>query len=239
MQWNDYALRLAAALLLGCIVGFERQYHHRMAGLRTNALVALGSASFVMMGSLLPGGEGAARIAAQIVTGIGFLGGGVILREGLNIRGLNTAATIWCSAAIGSMCGAGLFEFAGMSAVGVLAANIILRPLAAKLGTLEKFQAEREIIYRFQCACLLSDESHVRELLLEACKASGMKMTQLDSKRDRAMDRAEVVAHVQTISRRDQAIEEVAKRLTSEPAVVSISWQVMSELDIEDSTIGA
>jgi len=239
MDWTDYAIRLAAAMLFGCVIGFERQYHHRMAGLRTNALVALGSASFVMMGALLPGAEGASRVASQVVTGIGFLGGGVILREGLNIRGLNTAATIWCSAAIGSMCGAGQIPFAAMSAFGVLAANVVLRPLAVRLSTIRLLQAEREIIYRFACGCAIHDEARIRALLLEAFQNAGSKVTQVESKRDRGTERSEVIAHVQTVERRDQEMEAVAQRMSGEPAILAISWQVMSELDIEDSTVGA
>src|SRR5260370_15426531 len=94
-----FLLRLLVALVLGALIGIERAWHHRMAGPRTNALVASGSAAFFMMGVFV-GGDGAARIAAQIVSGIGFLGAGVILKEGANVRGLNTAATIWCSSAI-------------------------------------------------------------------------------------------------------------------------------------------
>ena len=98
-----FLARVLEALFLGCVIWAERQRHHRMAGLRTNALVATGSCLFVSVVGLVPGLEsGSDRIAAQVVSGIGFLGAGVIMRDGLNVRGLNTAATLWCSAAVES-----------------------------------------------------------------------------------------------------------------------------------------
>src|SRR5699024_7419681 len=102
-----YILRLGAAFLLGCIIGFERQLQQKSAGLRTNTLVAIGAASYVLLSidlhSLSGGDPG--RITAQIVTGIGFIGAGVIMKEGFDVRGLNTAATIWCSASVGTYAG--------------------------------------------------------------------------------------------------------------------------------------
>src|SRR5215468_2758295 len=100
-------LNLAVALGLSATIGFERQWRNRLAGLRTNTLVALGAASFVIFEQLIPGESSPTRVAAQVVSGIGFLGAGLIFREGLSVRGLNTAATLWCSAAIGVIAGAG------------------------------------------------------------------------------------------------------------------------------------
>jgi putative Mg2+ transporter-C (MgtC) family protein len=102
MVWTDFTLRLMGAFTLGSAIGLERQWRQRMAGLRTTALVSTGASLFVMLSVLTPGDASPTRVAAQIVSGIGFLCGGVILRDGASIRGLNTAATIWCAAAIGS-----------------------------------------------------------------------------------------------------------------------------------------
>jgi putative Mg2+ transporter-C (MgtC) family protein len=97
-------MRLVLALVFGCVIGFERQLRQRLAGMRTNTLVSVGSALFVLMGMMTPGDGSPTRIAAQVASGIGFLGAGVIIRHGLNVRGLNTAATLWCSAAVGILC---------------------------------------------------------------------------------------------------------------------------------------
>ena len=97
MTWLDFTIRLTVAFLLGSVIGLERQWRQRMAGLRTNTLVCVGAALFVMLSTMTPGDSSPTRIAAQVVSGIGFLGGGVILKEGATIRGLNTAATLWCA----------------------------------------------------------------------------------------------------------------------------------------------
>src|ERR1700681_3098978 len=123
----EFTLRLALALLLGSIVGLERQYRQRMAGLRTNALVSVGAALFVMLAPLGSAGD-PTRIAAQVVSGIGFLAGGVIFREGLSVRGLNTAATLWATAAVGTLAGFGFLPQAAVGALTVMAANVLLRP---------------------------------------------------------------------------------------------------------------
>ena len=96
----DTLVSLTAAFILGGLIGFERQYRQRTAGLRTNVLVAVGAAIFIDMASRLGGAEGAVRVVAYVVSGIGFLGAGVIMREEGNVRGLNTAATLWASAAV-------------------------------------------------------------------------------------------------------------------------------------------
>ena len=129
MLWHHFAIRLGLALLLGAFIGAERQWRQRMAGLRTNSLVAGGAAMFVMLSALTSGADDSFRIAGQVVSGIGFLGAGVILRDGLNITGLNTAATLWCSAAIGTLAGYGMYGSALMGAIGVIATNVCLRPI--------------------------------------------------------------------------------------------------------------
>jgi putative Mg2+ transporter-C (MgtC) family protein len=104
-------LRLVLALLLGGAVGFERRWRGHVAGPHANALVAMGAALFMLLASGL-GSDGLAREAAQIAAGVGFLAGGVILRDGLKVRGLNTAATVWCTAAMGCIAGTGNYVLA-------------------------------------------------------------------------------------------------------------------------------
>lgn len=116
------ALRLIAAVLLGGFIGFERRWHGHAAGPHTNGLVCFGSALFVMTGAAL-GGDSLGRVIAQVATGVGFLAGGVILRDGLRVRGLNTAATVWCVAAIGVFAGMGQLTLAILSTLIVVAAN--------------------------------------------------------------------------------------------------------------------
>jgi putative Mg2+ transporter-C (MgtC) family protein len=117
---------LVAAALLGAAIGLERQLRGHPAGLHTNALVALGSAAFVIAGTLAGDPTGAARVAGQVVTGIGFLCAGVIIHQGATIRGINTAATVWCACSVGVLAGLGLTLWAILVAVLVALANVLL-----------------------------------------------------------------------------------------------------------------
>ena len=127
---QQFEFRLALALALGAVLGLERQLHHRSAGTRTNALVALGSALFVLTAQNIIGDSAApGRVVGQIVTGIGFLGAGAILREGTTVIGLTTAATVWCAAGIGMLAGLGNWYEACLGTLFILAANVLLRPL--------------------------------------------------------------------------------------------------------------
>lgn len=145
----DFALRVAAALTLGAMIGAERQLRQRMAGLRTNALVSVGASLFVMVSVLEGDSAGHMRIAAQVVSGIGFLGAGVIMREGMTVRGLNTAATLWCSAAIGILCGLG-FALEAAIGTGFVLANLVLRATWRSAST--RMAAKRGIEMRASTA---------------------------------------------------------------------------------------
>ncbi|MES2478646.1 MAG: MgtC/SapB family protein [Bacteroidota bacterium] len=126
----DFGLRICCALLCGLAIGFERQWHHKSAGLRTNTLVAVGSALFVILSTQLIKGEAdPTRVLGQVVTGVGFLGAGIIYKEGLNIHGLTTAATIWCSSAIGCLAAVGYFRETFMATGIILFINALLLPL--------------------------------------------------------------------------------------------------------------
>src|SRR5271169_3452526 len=107
-EFIDSLVSLFAAFVLGTLIGAERQYRQRSGGLRTNVLVAVGAAAFVDIGMHLNGNAGATQVIAYVVSGVGFLGAGVIMKEGKNVWGLNTAATLWCSAAVGACAGANL-----------------------------------------------------------------------------------------------------------------------------------
>jgi putative Mg2+ transporter-C (MgtC) family protein len=127
----DLLVRVGLALLLGIAIGMERQWRSRMAGLQTMALVSMGSALFTIMGAYdFPTQGDRNRVAASIVTGIGFLGAGVIVKEGLRPFGLNTAATLWATAAVGALCGVWMWREAVVGAFLVVAGNGLLYPLS-------------------------------------------------------------------------------------------------------------
>jgi putative Mg2+ transporter-C (MgtC) family protein len=150
LNWDESLLRLALAAVLGGLIGVERELREREAGLRTHLLVALGSALFTIVGAygfhdFLESGESVVRadptrIAAQIVTGIGFLGAGAIIRQGFSVRGLTTAATLWVVAAVGLAAGAGYYSAAVITTALVLIALYPLRILAYQI--LRRFRVE-------------------------------------------------------------------------------------------------
>ncbi|MEG2102851.1 MgtC/SapB family protein [Flavobacterium sp. FlaQc-28] len=132
MSTTEFLTRLAAATLAGLIIGFERQWHHKETGLKTNTLVAIGAATFVLLSINVSGTASnidVTRITAQVVMGVGFLGAGVIFREGDNVHGLNSAATIWCSAAIGCIAASGYFAEALICTLTVIIINTAIEPI--------------------------------------------------------------------------------------------------------------
>nr|WP_321453667.1 MgtC/SapB family protein [uncultured Carboxylicivirga sp.] len=144
MSIQDFILRMGLALAGGLIIGFERGWHHKSAGLRTNTLVAIGSALYVMLSINLTHDQGdVTRIVAQVVSGIGFLGAGIIFKEGLNVHGLTTAATVWCSSAIGCFAAAGYYLETIIGIVFILIINNLLMPLDKKLAQRDKEKEEQ------------------------------------------------------------------------------------------------
>jgi putative Mg2+ transporter-C (MgtC) family protein len=237
MNWIDFTIRLLAALVFGGLIGLERQWRQRMTGLRTNGLVAVGSAIFVMLGGLMPGVDSQGRVASYIVSGIGFLGGGVILKDGFNIRGLNTAATLWCTAAVGTLAGLGYLVFAGIGASGVLLANLLLRPLAQRINRSPAESTEQEILYRFLCTCRAQDEAHIRALLLQNVGRTPLALIALHSSDHEGLDRVDVKAYLKTIGRKDEYLEQIVTRLSLEASVTAISWEVVSAVDADDPSL--
>ncbi len=145
LSLTDMLLRLGAAVLVGAIIGLERELMGKEAGIRTNLMVAGGAAIFTMVGITLPyivavgnladvvaRNSGFLTVIGNIVVGIGFLGAGVILHEGNKVRSLTTAATVWVVAGLGILCGIGLFAFAFLSAIGLALILFITRKIGVK-----------------------------------------------------------------------------------------------------------
>ena len=189
LGWDDNLFRLALAAALGGVIGFERELRDREAGLRTHMLVCLGSALFTIVSAygfhefLVSGDQvvraDPTRIAAQIVTGIGFLGAGAIIRQGVSVRGLTTAATLWVAAAIGIAAGAGYYPGAVLGTAVTLLALWPIRVLAYRV--LQEIRpTERSIVVELRA------EAKVAQLL-EMLEEQGAKIEhfQLEDDRDR------------------------------------------------------
>ncbi|WP_353112048.1 MgtC/SapB family protein [Microbacterium sp.] len=222
----DHVLRMIAGVGLGALVGLERQWRARTAGVRTNALVALGAALFVELGALAFDGPGAdpTRVAAQVVSGIGFLGAGVIMKQGASITGLNTAATLWASAAVGALSGSGMYLLAGTGTAVIMLANTLLRPLGRVLdrraGTTGREQPPAE--YRFVVQCPTEAETAVRSLVFDAVHRDGFTVLSIDA--EDVADGVRIAATILSAERNDAGIEEAIAEVIREPAVTAVRW---------------
>lgn len=213
-------INMLAAVLFGGIVGMERQARNRMAGVRTNALVALGAASFVTFAALFPGDVNTTRVAAQIISGVGFLGAGVIFRDGLNVHGLNTAATLWCSAAVGMFCGAGnLFLAMTLTAV-LLLVNLFLRPLINLIDGLLPNKPAGKASYRLTVGGAVDQQAHLRGVMLVQMKAADLGLSAVEEHR-LADGTVELIA---TVTAAEAQLTRAVAYLAAVPGVQRVDW---------------
>ena len=125
-NWLLLVTKIVLATALGYLIGMEREMHGKMVGSRTIALIAIGGALYVLMSPSIIGGDNS-RVVAQVVSGIGFLGAGIIFKDGDTIKGLTTAATVWCAAAIGCLCGCGMFAEAIFGTIAIMTVNVVFK----------------------------------------------------------------------------------------------------------------
>jgi putative Mg2+ transporter-C (MgtC) family protein len=226
MNLVTFGLDVAVALLLGVAIGTERQFHRHPAGLRTNALVCVGSALFVSLPRWIGGVEDPTRMASMVVSGLGFLGGGVILREGLSVKGLNTAATLWCSGAVGALTGAGFPLQALIGTVLILGINLGLRRPSLWIDARRALATDLETCYRLRVECEDNPSASIRTVLLRYIGDHDLLTVQGVS--TDGADRpgfVAVTAEVVALEQMDREIQEVMSRLSIEPGVRSVSWK--------------
>lgn len=222
------AMNLAVALGCGAVIGSERQVRQRMAGLRTNALVALGAAGFVIFSQLVPNEVSPTRVAAQVVSGIGFLGAGIIFRDGFNVHGLNTAATLWCSAAVGLVAGIGAWPFALLLTGCVVFVNLGLRPLVKFLKKHTKAGLPIARAFRTDLTCAAADEAAMRALILRHLPLHGLHLSELSATLAEGEVTLSAVAHGDGVT--DVAIEQAIARLGAEPGIRRLRWMPADEV---------
>lgn len=220
-------ISLVVAFVLGTLIGAERQYRQRTAGLRTAVLVAVGASAFVDLGMRLTGGEGATRTVAYVISGIGFLGAGVIMKEGMNVRGLNTAATLWCSAAVGAFAGADLPLEACFVTVAVLAGNTLLRPLVNLIDRIPIDESATEATYEVQVTVAADAAGPARDLLVERLEAADYPVggTEVEERGEEAVD---VIATLTATAVQAKDLDAVVADLEKRPEVRYATWSVQT-----------
>lgn len=232
MDFNTFLLGLLICFLLSFLLGLERQIRRRFIGLRTMILVAIGSYMFVSFSFLLTGYQAdATRIAAQVVAGIGFLGAGVIIKDSdRKIRGLTTAATLWCDASIGVLCAGGFIKEAIVAALIVLFANIILRQINMLINN--KIEDK--------------NTSETFLIVFKDCKDKTNKMmeyiTTIDDKND-YIDSIEYKVENDLISlevcirkNKDSLIDKYVNKIVTNFNISKYEYKKISEVKIDDDT---
>ena len=223
------ALHMFTALVCGAVIGSERQVRQRMAGLRTNALVSLGAAGFVIFSGLFPDEVSHTRVAAQIVSGIGFLGAGIIFRDGFNIHGLNTAATLWCSAGVGMMAGAGAWDLALLLTGMVVFVNLGLRPLVKWLKRHTRAGIPLSRGYRVIVTVAEAEEALARSLMLRTLTIGGLHLSEIGLAPGEDGRGLDVSATVTAEGVGEIGLEQAVQRLAAEPGLLKVRWQSLDE----------
>ena len=230
---TEFLVRALVALALSSLIGFERQWTRHPAGI-TNILVCIGSFFFTSFSfifttdPLLKDIRDITRVAAQVVTGIGFLGAGVIMRQGLNIKGLNTAATMWCAGAIGVLCAHGTIARPIIGTVVILLINVFLRPIARRIRE-KRFTAvqddnDEEKVYVIRVSCYQDNEYHVRALLMQMVAAETIILRDITST-DTDDDRIKIKATIVCEGNQELEIEKMISRISVEEGVLSAGWK--------------
>jgi len=226
----DTLFSLAVAFVLGMLIGAERQYRLRNAGLRTNVLVAVASAAFVDLAMHLKGVEGAVHVIAYVVSGIGFLGAGVIMKEGMNVRGLNTAATLWSSAAVGCCAGADMAAQALALTVFVIAGNTLLRPLVNAINRIPFDERSSEATYSVRLTAGSASADRLRDQLTDKLAAANYPVAEVEVETaEHADDKVEITATLVSTAVDPAEIEAVVADLGRQPGVDYATWETSTK----------
>ncbi|MGB3523695.1 MgtC/SapB family protein [Mycobacterium sp. SMC-14] len=218
----EFTLRLAVGLGCGALIGLERQWRARMAGLRTNALVAAGATLFVLYAVAVE--PSSTRVASYVVSGVGFLGGGVILREGFNVRGLNTAATLWCSAAVGVLAAAGFLAFSLIGTGAIVGTHLLLRPLGRLIDRDQHVEEdEPQSPYEVQVICRPKSEKYLRAQIVQHTASNDLILRGIHTVRA-GEDNIALTASMLSDSRAPDRLERLVGELSLQPGVYAVQW---------------
>ncbi|WP_421845641.1 MgtC/SapB family protein [Mycobacterium sp.] len=231
----DFALRLAVGVGCGALIGLERQWRARMAGLRTNALVATGATLFVLYAAVTED-TSPTRVASYVVSGIGFLGGGVILREGFNVRGLNTAATLWCSAAVGVLAASGHLVFALIATGTVVAIHLLGRPLG-RLIDHDNVGEEDEGLrpYRVHVICRPKSAKYARAQIVQHTTSNDITLRGIHTGQASG-DNIALTAHLLMDGNTPARLERLVAELSLQPGVYAVDWHAGEQANPELAT---
>lgn len=216
--------RLMFSFLFGSMIGLERQLRHKMSGMVTNVLVAVGATLFMFFAHKFSA-DATARMGAQVISGIGFLGGGVIIRDGFSVRGINTAATLWCSAAIGLLCSEGHIEYAFAGTLTILAANILLKPIAVRLEHSSFGNKDVDFQYKIKLRIRHDQEQAITESLRKIIAFHNMVITGMESRNTENSEELELKIYMLVYGENDSKVGEVIDKIKAEYKIYNYSYE--------------
>lgn len=223
-------INLGLALLLGAVIGLERQIKQRHSGLVTHGLVALGAAAYASLPySLGLGGD--LRMGSQVVTGIGFLGAGLIIKDGASIKGLSTAATIWSTGAVGVLTGYGMWPLAIETAFFIVCLNISLPRIAALVNRYSFVEPENEQFYLVKFRCPAESEIPVRALLIQTLDLKKLRFHAIRSHHIEGSNETEIEATLFAGKEDDRLVEALVAQMSLRSGITSTSWLKLEDGD--------
>ncbi|MDE6471041.1 MAG: MgtC/SapB family protein [Eubacterium sp.] len=226
-----FLLRLIIAIILGFIVGFERQWTKHRAGILTNVIVCVGAYAYCAFSYIANDNNiDITRIAAQVVCGIGFLGAGLILRDGTNITGLSTAATIWTTAAIGILCTAPNILFSIIVALAIVFLHLILHPISAYINKKNHYNKEKEsraeCLYKISIRCTEESEIDIRSHLIKTIRnQNGVLLHNLESNNTDDSN-IKIRAYITTDKKNDEIVENLLIHIGKDKGIISAGWKL-------------
>lgn len=225
MNYQAFMLRIGLSLLLGFLIGLERQLTGHVAGIRINVLISLGTCLFVLF-PMLYGSTEVFRIASYIVSGVGFLCSGVIFKDSASVRGINTAATLWCTAAVGILASTGKYLFAVSAACTLILSNLVMRKLVNFIKPIMgNDESDRQ--YRISVTCREAAENEIRLLLINSSPTKSLCLNRLESS-DASGEKVEIYAEYISCGKpKDYVLESIVRRALESPAVLSAGWEAL------------
>ncbi|GBQ86545.1 MgtC/SapB family protein [Asaia krungthepensis] len=227
-SFTDSSISLLSAFVFGTLIGAERQYRQRTAGVRTNALVALGGAAFVDLAQRIAGDVESLRVIAYVVSGIGFLGAGAIIKEGATVRGMNTAATLWCSAAVGACVGSDMLAEGFLLTFFIIAGNTLLRPIVRAIDRIPLQAKAMETGYGLRvltCRLSVQDMTALLKTQLEEADYTIGKL----SLSDEDDDQIAITIALMVSSNGAGALETLVSTLMTDSRVSAASWSLNTD----------
>ena len=224
LTYIDFMMRMSLSLFLGFFIGLERQLTGHLAGIRINVLICMGTCLFTLF-PIVNGSSEVFRVSSSIVSGVGFLCSGVIFKENGFVRGMNTAGTLWCTAAIGVFCSIDQFFYAVMASSILIVSNLLLRPLSMKISA-SGLENEMDRRYRISVIGREESELEIRSELIHLNTSKTLFLENLESG-DVIGQKVEVVAEfVSNRKSENHILERIVGNLLQNPNVISAGWEI-------------